>query len=81
MMVVFLFQFNTDENFRKTEANFAELNASATFLDPGIWTNLRIPVATASLTRWYAMALCFFFSVDDGMVVLVTTIDYCQAIR
>src|SRR5687767_509607 len=28
--------------------------------------------AIASLTLWYAMALCFFFNIDEGNVVLMT---------
>jgi hypothetical protein len=34
---------------------------------------LRTPAATASLTQWYAMALCFFLRVGVGIVEFVTT--------
>jgi hypothetical protein len=33
----------------------------------------KTPAATASRTRWYAIALCLRFRVDSGTVLLVTT--------
>src|SRR5688572_5811271 len=30
--------------------------------------------AIASLTLWYAMALCLFFNMEEGKVVLITTL-------
>jgi len=49
------------------------VNKSAKFSEVCTFVILSIPAATASLTRWYAMELCFFLSVDVGTVALVTT--------
>ena len=42
---------------------------SATFTLESIWAKLMILAAIASLALWYAMALCFFFNIEDGKVV------------
>jgi hypothetical protein len=46
---------------------------SARFSSVLTFAILSIPDATASLTQWYAMELCFFFRVEVGIVELVTT--------
>jgi len=33
----------------------------------------KIPAATASVTLWYVIELCFFFKVEVGIVALVMT--------
>ncbi len=49
------------------------VSKSAKFLSPSTFATGMMPAAIASLTLWYAMALCFFFKVDDGMLALITT--------
>jgi hypothetical protein len=48
------------------------VNRSARFSEVCSFAILNIPAATASLTLWYAMELCFFFKVDVGTVEFVT---------
>ena len=49
------------------------VNKSAKFSVVCTFAILKTPAATASLTLWYAIELCFFFKVDVGTVALVTT--------
>ena len=46
---------------------------SAILSFPFTWLTLTTLAATASLTLWYAIALCFFLRVLDGRLVLNTT--------
>ena len=38
------------------------------------YKNSRIPAAAHSLTRWHDIELCFFFNVEDGNIVLSSTL-------
>jgi len=49
------------------------VNRSAIFSFNCTFAILTIVAATASLTLWYAMELCFFFNCDVGVVELVMT--------
>jgi len=49
------------------------VNKSAKLSDVCTLAICTMPAATASLTLWYAIELCFFFNVDVGMVALVIT--------
>jgi len=41
---------------------------------PAMWLTLAMLAVTACLTWWYAIALCFFFRMLDGNVLLSTTL-------
>ena len=41
---------------------------------PAMWLTLTVLAATCSLTQWYAIALCFFFSMLDSNDLLSTTL-------
>ncbi len=49
------------------------VNKSARFSLDCTFAILKIDAATASLTQRYVMELCFFFSVELGIVALITT--------
>ncbi len=46
---------------------------SARLVRPSSFAIRIVPWAAASRTLWYAMALCFFFNVDSGLVQFATT--------
>ena len=50
------------------------VNRSAIFAKVRMYHTTNIFAATASRIRWYAIALCFFFNVDDGRETLRTTL-------
>jgi hypothetical protein len=54
------------------------VNTSARFVFPSSFVTRIVPAATASLVRWYAIALCFFFQVDSGKVAFLVTASLSQ---
>ena len=50
------------------------VKTSATLILESMWQKRMSLAAMASRTWWYAIALCFFFKADDGIVVLMTTL-------
>ena len=54
------------------------VSMSARFLCIGTFVMRMIPAANASRTLWYAIALCFFLSVDSDHVAFITTLILLQ---
>ena len=54
------------------------VNKSDILYLPGSNAICCIFAATDSLTLWYAMALCFFVSVEAGLVTFLTTLSLSQ---
>jgi len=58
---------------KKSPLTSGLVNKSAKFLLPATLAIQTIFAATASLTLWYAIALCFFINTDVGVAAFNTT--------